>query len=241
MAIRKVARRFDLEVYAHSMLLTANPMPNLSMQQAVQRLEKDEQRSVMNWLTMGGPFWDGLRQHGADDYLDCRDEIVTNSAVGEAAYRVLHDVECGLVSFAPSGWDFSPVEVTWRREAEELVDQVASIENWRDAAGLEEALEDNPSPLRTWDNLRDVSKSRFRSLTFAGECFDSLARRPFSKNSAERILFLLGILDRLARAFDADGTRTSEGHWIHQNYFTGRENALFSDSSETEKTTFGES
>lgn len=240
MAMRSVAQRFDLEVYAHSRLLTANPIPKTTMRQAVQRLRKDEQRSVMSWLTKGGPFWDDLRQHRADDYFECGDEIVTDSAVGEAAHRVLHDVECGLVSVTPSHWDFSPVEVTWRREAEEMIDQMALIENWRDAAVLEEALEDNPSPLRSWGEMRHVSESRFRSLTFAGGCFDSLAGRPFSKNSAKRILVLLGILDRLARAFDADGTRTSEGHWIYQNYFTGRENALFSDSSETEKNDFRE-
>ena len=238
MAMRNAARRFGREVYCHRTLLTTNPMPNITMQQALGRLASSERRAAMVWLTRGGPFWDDLRQHGADDYLECGDDIVTDSAVGEAAYRVLHEVECGLVSVTPSNWDFSPVEVTWRREAEGLDDQIAPLENWRDAAGLAKTLQDNPPPLRSWSDLQAISTKRFRRLTFAGKCFDPLFGRPFSKNSAERILVLLGILDRLARAFDADGVRTSEGHWIYKNYFTGRKNALFSDSSDTEKNDF---
>ena len=49
---------------------------------------------------------------------------------------------------------------------------------------------------------------------------------------------LLGILDRLARAFNAAGGRTPEGQQIHQDYFTGSTNALFSDSSDSEKHDF---
>ena len=238
MSMRNAARQFGCEVHCHRALLTTNPIPNRTMQQALGRLANSERRAAMVWFTQGGPFWDDLRQHAPDDYLECGDDIVTDSAVGEAAYRVLHEVECGLVSVTPSHWDFSPVEVTWRRESEGLDDKIALVENWRDVAGLEKILRDNPPPLRSWGDLRDVSTNRFSSLTFAGKCFDPLVGIPFSKNSAERILFLLGILDRLARAFDADGARTSEGHWIYQNYFTGRENALFSDSSETEKNAF---
>lgn len=238
MTMRKVARRFRCELHCDRALLNAKPMPNVTMQQALGRLANSERRSAMIWLTRGGPFWDDIRQHGADDYLECNDDIVTDSGVGEAAYRVLHEVECGLVSVTPSNWDFSPVEVTWRRKSEGLDDRIALVENCRDVAGLEKILRDNPQPLRSWGDLRVVSTSRFRSLTFAGKCFDHLIGIPFSKNSAERILFLLDILDKFARAFDADGTRTSEGHWIYRNYFTGRENALFSDSSATEKNDF---
>ena len=238
MAMRNAAQRFGREVYCNSKLLTANPMPNMTMQQALGRLDSSERRAAMWWLTRGGPFWDDLRKHGADDYLECRGEVVTDSAVGEAAYRKLHQVECGLVSVTPSNWDFSPVEVTWRRKDEGLDDQSAAVENWWEVETLENSLQASAPPILSWGDLRDASTSRFRSLTFAGDWFEPLAGVPFSKSAADRILFLLGILDQFARAFDADGARTSEGHWIYQNYFTGGENALFSDSSDTEKNDF---
>ena len=99
MVMRDAARRFGREVYCHRALLIASPMPGIPMQQAVGRLTvESERRAVMAWLTRAGPFWDDLRQHGADDYIECEGEIVTESAVAEAAYRTLHDVVCGLVS-----------------------------------------------------------------------------------------------------------------------------------------------
>ena len=136
MAIRAVARRFDREVHCHRMLLAAEPMPDVPMQRALQRFPMDERRAAMRWLTHGGPFWDDHRQHGVADYLECRGDLVTDHAVGEAAYRTLHDMECALVSLAPSDWDFSPVEVAWRRADEGLDDRTVALANWRDAAAL---------------------------------------------------------------------------------------------------------
>ena len=49
-------------------------------------------------MTKSGPFWDDLRNHGADDWLECKGKLVTDTAVGEAAFRTLHDSGCGLVS-----------------------------------------------------------------------------------------------------------------------------------------------
>ena len=72
---------------------------------------------------------------------------------------------------------------------------------------------------------------------FADNCFEPLTRFPFAKGAAERFVVLLGILDRLACAFDADGVQTPEAQQIYENYFKGK-NALFSDSSESEKSKF---
>ena len=241
MALRSVARRFGREVHCHRMLLLAEAMPAVPMQRALQRLSVDERRSAMRWLTHGGPFWDedNLRRHGVDDYLECRGEVVTDHAVGEAAFRTLHDAECALVSFAPSDWDFSPVAVTWRRDDGGLNDRTATLENWRDAATLEDRLRDSPLPVRSWDDLRRVSTSRFGRLMFAGDCFDPLAGAPFVKNAADRIFVLLDILDRFAHAFDDVGARTPEGHRIYQDHFTGVDDqGAFSDSSDTEKRNF---
>ena len=172
MAMRSVAQRFGWDVYCHRGLLTANPMPNMSMQQAIGHLAvESERRAAMGWLTRGGPFWDDLRRHDVDDYLECQGEVVTESAVGEAAFRTLHSVECGLVSVTPSDWDFSPVEVTWRRDAEGLETQHTHLDNWRDVVALEEILRNAAPPIRSWDDLRESSANRFKSLTFAGDCF----------------------------------------------------------------------
>ena len=53
----------------------------------------------------------------------------------------------------------------------------------------------------------------------------------------ERIVELLGILELFANAFGVGESRTPAGNRIYQDYFVG-DNALFSDSSNTEKRSF---
>ena len=107
MGMRGVAHRFGRNVYCHRPLADAEPIPGIRMQQAVQRLADNERRALMIWLTSGGPFWDDLRRHDPNDWLECRDEIVTDTAVGEAAYRTLLGAECALISAVPSDWNYS--------------------------------------------------------------------------------------------------------------------------------------
>ena len=239
MVMRKTARRFGREVSCHRALLTIAPMPDMTMQQALGHLTVNEKRSVLSWLMRRGPFWDDIRQHGADDWLECQGDIVTDSAVGEAAFRTLHGVACCLVSAVPSDWDYSPVAVTWRRKSDGLEEQHTIVDNWRDVVTLEENLRDAAPPIRSWNELRKTSTSRFTSLIFAQDCFNPLLEGvPFAKSAAKSFLWLLDILDRFACAFDANGGRTPEGQRIYQDYFTGGTNATFSDSSTTDKMAF---
>ena len=85
------------------------------------------------------------------------------------------------------------------------------------------------------DGARSARRNQFLAKC---ERFSRFTGFPFAKSAAESFLVRLGILDRFARAFDADGVRTPEGQRIYQDYFTGVKNALFSDSSITEKRDF---
>ena len=237
MAMRATAKRFSREVYCHRAFLRTEPLPNMPLQQALGRLRESERRAAMRWLTSGGPFWDDKRHHSGDEWMEYQEEVVTDTAVGEAAYRKLHSIESGLVSITPSAWNFSPVEVIWRRKDAGLADRCTTLENWWGTDELENRLQVTPLPFRTWNNLQSVSTTRYQRLTFATDCFEPLSGVPFAKSSMERILQLLDVLDRYASAFDAAGNRTPESHRIYQDFFTG-ENALFSNSSDTEKNNF---
>ena len=237
MALRNVARRHGGEIYCHRMLADARTGPGTTMRQALQGLDQDKLRAAMSWMTRGGPFWEDLREHGVDDYLECRGDIVTDTAVGEAAFRTLHGIECALVSVTPSDWNYSPVKAVWRREAEGGSDATADIENWRDDAALEKQLRNAPPRIRSWADLREISMNRFGRfgrLVFAADCFEPLDGLPFSRNAAQRFIVLLDILDKLAQAFDRDGRRTAQARKIYRDHFTGGE-ASFTDSSFTEK------
>lgn len=237
MEMRNVARRYGWNLFCHREFLNVEPVPGARMQQAVKTLTNNEQRALMVWLTRDGPFWDDARVHDPGERLECRDEIVTNSAIGEVAFRILQGDECSLVSAIPSNWDFSPVEVTWIREAEKHDDRSVNLNNWRNATALEEMLQRVAPPIQSWVDLDNIARVRFRRLTISVDCFAPLVGVPFAGGAADRFLDLLSILDRLAGAFDKDGRRTSEGNRIYDDHFTGK-NALFSDSSDTEKRRF---
>ena len=240
MAMRNTARHFGREVHCHRALLISEPLPGEAMPQALGRLRESERRAAMRWLTSGGPFWDDERHHSGDEWMECQEEVVTDSAVGEAAYRKLHSIESGLVSITPSAWNFSPVQVIWKREDEGTEDRNTTLDNWWDAASLEKRLQNAAPPVRSWEDLRNISTHRFSSLTFSMDCFEPLVPVPFKKSSMESILNLLNTLDQFACAFDATGKRTSEGQRIYQDFFTGGKNAALSDSTDREKSKFSD-
>ncbi|MCY4304826.1 MAG: hypothetical protein OXC62_08650 [Aestuariivita sp.] len=234
MAMRETAQYYQQELLPHRSLLNGNPMPSITMYQAIKSFPIDERRAVMRWLTNTGPFWDDDREHLSDHWLECMDEIVTDSAIGEAAFRELKGFDCGLVSFSPSNWEFTPVKVTWRFNTE-IEDKRALLENWWNLAALKNALHDMAPPIQTWRGLGSICPKKFQRLSFADSCFEELHNGvPFAKSSRDSILRLLKILDDLMRERDDSGSYTKEGHQIYQNYFMG-DNAYFTDSSNTEK------
>ena len=235
MGIRKTAQRYGRELHCHRNTLNAQVTQSMSVLQAIQRLARDERRSVMQWLTRHGPFWDAARQHRPDDYLECNGQIITDTAVGEAAYRCLDKIETSLVSLIPSSWNFSPAVVEWRKSDEEA--ETVEVVNYRDAGTLETDLRTASPQITSWEMLANMSEDRCTQLTFSSDCFDSLKGYPLISKAAQDILNRLEMLNQLKTCFDAEGRRTAEGHRLYKVYFTG-ERAWFSDSSLTEKRDF---
>lgn len=192
----------------------------------------------MRWLTQAVPGEGDQRLwHSPDDFLQCKDEVVTDTAIGEAAHRTIRGSEAAVVSLVPSDWDFSPLVVRLCHGDSSLPDSQVRLENIRDVPQAQELLGRFPPTLTSWESLRLAAEARFSCLTFGAECFDPLRRVTFAPSVAKRLLGLLGVLDSLAREFDSEGRRTLEGHRTYDAHFTG-DNAAFSDSSDTEKNRF---
>ena len=141
------------------------------------------------------------------------------------------------MSCVPSSWDYAPVAVAFRGGDDDGDDRAVSLPNWRTVADMESGLYEAEPPMGAWVDVQASCVRRFRRLSFSDDAFAGLSGVPFAKSSAERIVVLLEILDRRARAFDAAGAPTREAHRIDRDYFSGA-NALFTDSSETEKRQF---
>lgn len=234
-AMRQVAKHWERDVYCSRRMVLTEPMPGVPMSKAVAKyLSEAERRAVMAWMTRGGPFWEDEHRHHGDEWLECCGDIVTDSAVGEAACRHRNGVPTGLISVTPSKWTVSPVSVVCRKDDEHTVHWSADVQNWWEVAALKMALERAAPPLISWHELRETAVRRFRRLRFSDDCFTPLEGVPFAKGAADRLALCFAILNRLAGCFGKDRARTPEGQRTYEQYFMG-DKALFSGSSEKEK------
>ncbi|MCY3537929.1 MAG: hypothetical protein OXI08_03455, partial [Cyanobacteria bacterium MAG IRC4_bin_6] len=243
MKMRAIAKRFGREVYCNSNLVNTSPGQRLQMQKAIHQLSDDNKRRlVMRWLT-NGPFWDapGERKHSGDNLLECvneNDQVVTDTAVGEAAFRVFHGSLCGVVSIRPSDWEEFPlIKVAYRDGNGQSGGQLVNIDNFLDPSTLEISLQDAEPPVDSWNALKKTALQRFDRLTFAQDCFESLTNLPFVQSSANTLIARLHVLSQLADARDQNRVQSGEEQRIYNEHFTGK-NAWFSDSSNTEKQRF---
>lgn len=235
MAMRDIANRYGSNLHCHRSLVSAQVTQQHSMQQAVQHFDRNQQRAIMQWLTQYGPFWEEARQHSSDEYLEYNGNLVTDEALGEAAFCCRHGIHRSLVSFSPSAWEVSPLRVNWAQNN----DHIESIDviNYWNANKLEQDLSNAPLNVDSWANLAEICRLRFPYLTFASDCFEPLRGQPFVFGASERIHILLDLLNKLRQCFDEQGHWTKAGNRIYQEHFTGSK-SWFSDSSDSEKQDF---
>ncbi len=241
MVIRQIAHRFGRTVHCHRNVAQAQVTPQMTMPRAVQALTLEERRVLMQWLTQHGPFWEDSRNHRPDDWLECRGSIVTDTAAGEAAWCSLNGIERALVSLMPSDWQFSPVAIDWVLSTGER--KTVDVANHWDTAAIESVLQAAAPPLASWAQLEALVTAQCTQLTFVSGAFAPLNGHPFVSGAALRLVFILKTLNRFKSCFDLEGQRTTEGHEIYHDFFTGKKGeggrgALFSDSSDDEKRKF---
>ncbi len=237
MALRREAKRYGRSVEITRKTATREPISGRSLVSVVGGWPVDQRRAVMVWLNQSGPFWPDARRHGPDDWLEYDGDVVTETVIGEAGFRALHGIACGLVSMDVFDWRRSPLKVRWVLDDEGIEHRDALVENCWDEETLKRILDEHPCPIMSWEKLDRIARARFDRLVLAGEWLEPLKDHPFSECAAKRFMVLLSILNRFAGAFDAEGRRTPEGHRIQRTYFMG-DRALFSNSSETEKHEF---
>lgn len=236
MVMREKARKLGHDLYCHRDIANnAKATQELTVRQAIQSFTREQKNAVILWFLRQGPFWEDVRGHSQDEYLECKGVVVTDTAVGEAAWRCLHDgVERWLISLTPSNWEYSPIPVDWVIGVDDR--RSVSIKNYWEILSFATALRTAPTQLTSWTHLEQLAVARCSELTFAANAFTPLNGHPFVSSAADRVLFLLKKLHQYKSSFDADGKLTPDGHEIYQNFFTGR--ARFSDSSDSEKHEF---
>lgn len=233
MSMRNKIKQFGRELYCHRDVTQAQITHQLTMQKAIQKFDPNERRSIMAWLTQQGPFWEDEPYHASDDYLEYQDQIVTDKALGEAAYRCLRGIDSQLVSLQPSDWIFTPININLHKDT---VTCISVLNHW-EINTIESALRGSSLPIQSWEQLASVMPDRCANLIFSSDSFEPLKGYPFVNSAAKRIIELLETLDKFKTCFDEQGQRTAEGQCIYQNHFVGNK-AWFTDSSDSEKNEF---
>lgn len=235
MGIRQHIRQHGYSLSCSHSLLSTHVDADVGMQQAVNHwLPIDARRAWMRWLT-GGPCWEDKRHHDANEYLEADHNIVTDSAIGEAAVCCCKGLKREMVSFEPSTWLRSPILVKWLHD-DQSADDIHVTNHWKPST-VQQSLANNPKSVASWDDVATYSIQRCTHLKFSTDAFVPLNGHPFSSGAADRIRELLNTLNQMKVCFNNDGSRNAEGTRLYQDHFTG-DKAWFSDSSATEKSSF---
>lgn len=237
MAMRLVAKRHGREIQCARGVAQCSVTSELSMPQAVGSLGRDESRAVMQWLTKSGPFWADDKLHSNDDYFECDSELVTDTALAEAAYGNLEGRDRRLSSLTPSSWARTPLDVILNPGQPDS--RLSPVVNYFNADELSSALSAAPALPQSWHELGEACVSRCTRLTFCADSFLPFRGQPFVPGAAEHMFLLLNTLDRFANCFDVNGERTPEGQNLYQDHFA-KSKGWFTDSSDAEKSEFAD-
>lgn len=235
MKIRSVVKKYKRELHCHRNCQNAVVIKQIPFNKAIQQLDKNTAKAVMSWLGQAGPYWEDGRLHSGNEYYECQQKIVTDTAIGECAFLLFSNREAQLVSMVKSDWDNSPLSVNWHRD--NLEPKSIELTNHLSEFTLEAQLQLANPPLQSWEQFEQMCLMRFENLHFSKETFKPLKGRPFVAVAAKSFMDLLDVLSRFKASHQSGEGRTPEGHELYQEFFTGQL-AWFTDSSDSEKEEF---
>lgn len=190
---------------------------------------------VLRWINSSGPFWESERTSNINDLFYFENEDVTDQGLGEAARRLAADLAAESFSFAHSSFQrfaVTPLPVVQGIPEEPLAVHYVS-NRWTIEGFPGEPL----TAPTSWNQMVSLIRETMPGLILSPDAAVELEPRPFDSGAAERILVLLGVLQRFTEETLENGAWTVTGMELYNRYCTG-ERARISDSSDPEKREF---
>lgn len=231
---RRQHSHLSQRLYCSRSLSQRSATPQHTVQQAVLATnDRDFKGLILRWLG-AGPFWDDERAENPDDYFHYEGEDVTLQGLGEAARRLLLQIDAGSFSLTEGAVRFArtPLNVTHGLEEEPLGE--ISVPGVWNPADLPAVLTQAPD---SWRSLLDEAAARFNLLWFHPDVLHPLGKVPFDSAVADRAVALFSVLHAVATERNADGSLTKRGIEIWQQHSVG-ESAWFTDESDQNKVDF---
>lgn len=233
LSLRKTATEGGFEIRTAHGVPDRLALADKTLRESLGAISMPIRSAFVRWLSSTGPFWEDEERHPGDVWLQSADELVTDTGLGEAAYRVLRGTLAATVSTTPSQWDVSSIPI---RYVEAETSHEFEVDNLIAESPLTSWIARNERPMSAWSDLRAWCERRCKRVVLAAEALAPLAATPFISASAERIQELIEVLNTLAVETTKDGL-TAKGHGVYQAHYA-RKNAHFSDSSDAEKNEF---
>lgn len=222
-------RAFELDVHSRIADRPATPTENVRAS-LFNSNSRDLKNLILAWFNGAGPFWDNLPQHDPSEYFQCNENLVTETALAEAAMcSWLEGVsETDTVSLLPSNFTADPLRVDWL--GRQGVDLSFSICNHTHTGSLPARLGSLEKPVRNWSELLERLRRKCPNLLFSPDIIKQLGMC-FYPNVANQSLVLLRLLDELVVLKRAGNEARYNEQW--SNLMVGKE-ARFTDSTDNE-------
>jgi len=240
MEMRKKANQFGYKLECSKSIFERLVTVNRYFPTVLDDFSKDEKRAILLWVSKQGPFWQEKQSHGENDYVtvDGNEEIFNGDIICEACVINLNNISySSLVSITPSSWCMNPINAIYHFDDENS--ENVTISNYWEFEPFTAFLDSIGYNISSWTELEKHCFSVFANLTFSKDCFQPLTKHPFIKSASNKIISQLSILDRLCSCVDKKGGLNEQGAELYDKYFKSN-NALFTDSSDSEKNDFKE-
>ena len=238
LSCKQLVEQYAYRVYCLRSIAQRPTTTNLTFRQTVMQMqtkERDIVRVIASWIDKHGPFLDDNWIRDPNIWFEFEKDIVTDTTLGEVAFRIQNNLESAIISFQPSAFLQRQVSVICKKAENE--DEVLNIPNFWNHDDLKQHCLTAKPPINSWVDLLTDLQIQCRNLTFLDSLLLPLAGEPFNLSIANRVAHLLSVLNTLRSCFDEQGAMNSAGFSILQDNFHG-DKALFSDESDTNKVRF---
>jgi hypothetical protein len=144
-------------------------------------------RQALGWISSAGPFWDDDRAANPDDYFHFEGEDVTDQGLGEAARRLVMEMDAASFSFPNLNvlrFARTPLCVHHGLEEEPLGSY--DVNNCWNPEDIAAAVIRSPE---SWTDLLEMTAAQMPELILSSEIAAQLAPVPFHSGVAARFSF----------------------------------------------------
>ncbi len=201
-----------------------------TVREALEQLSQAQKLQLRLWVDRNGPFWDRPGPaHSADEYFECAGEVVTDTALAEAAHLNHAGEPTVTVSLPATPYSTSTLDVTWGDGPHGTIQ--IEVENAVSVPEVVAMIQSSEVDFENYDQLIRWVQKECRHLAVVRKTMLMQLESAFVPAVAKRGRELFAALNAIVEAMKTGQTARHDA--LCREWLTG---VRMSDSSQTEKT-----